>query len=118
MWLKLRLEELNLTYADLVARLHPVVRTEDTIKNWVRAGHVRWRLAELDNWQALARALDWTMLDILEARGYELPLENSPVLQGLIHRYEQLPPDKQAVVLNFWIAAIEMAEGFSEDDEF
>lgn len=72
-WLQKRLKQLKLTHAEFVKRLaeQGIERSRVTVTNWVNGETVNL-LANPHDAKRLAMALEWSLMDLFLAAGYEI----------------------------------------------
>lgn len=108
-WLYARVQELDMTLAELAEKID---RSEQTVKNWVfTLQKVPWRLEDTEDWQRLAEALNWTILDVLRAAGYRLPLDDASIdVKGIAERLDRLDKSERVIVMKFISGLLEVVE--------
>lgn len=108
MWLKERMDELGLTYEELGQLIN---RNKSTVRNW-NSNDIHWGLREKSEWQLLADALQWTLLDILIAYGYPIYAEHPDLSDDELVFFLNLrsikSDKKRATALRFASAAAEL----------
>jgi len=118
MWLKDRLDELEMSVTDLAEK---VDRKPQTITNWIYTlQKVPWRLEDVGEWERLASALHWTILDIIRVAGYQIDIEAhglSAEELAVQLRYQNLPAWKQAVVRQMTHAAITVMDDVNSPED-
>lgn len=113
-WLQRRLNKLNYTHQDLQGKLaeKDIHRVRATITGWTNDKPVSL-LNDPDEAKILAEVLQWTVLDMLVAAGYDIPVPEELIVY--IKAYRNAGEKRRGLFLHNLRFVMQFLEDFDEE---
>ncbi len=97
-WLQKRLDDLEYTHRDFQHRLTElgIKRVRETITGWTNGKPIAL-LSNPNDTQKLAKALNWSVLELLVAAGYDISIPRE--MADFIHEYNIASPPRKIMFM-------------------